>query len=149
MKESSNNPEDHLNKGQLMNLNHYTDGNGIVRVDKVLTSYETRYPALLPHKHSISHLITRHKHQCGHIGIVVAAARIRRTSWILKADVLAKTIKCHHVLCRKIEAKVESQIIADLPKACSKPFTPSLYITSVNYLGPTMTTSSVVSCLHV
>ena len=62
-------------------LSPFKDENGVIRVggrvDKALVSYETRHPILLPNKHWISYLITRHIHQYGHCGIAATAAETK------------------------------------------------------------------------
>ena len=96
----------------MKNLSPYTDEEGVVRVggrvDRASISFETRHPALLPRKHWISYLITRHVHRCGHTGVAATVAKIRRKYWIPRAHMLAKTVKFRCVLCRKLEAKLES-----------------------------------------
>jgi hypothetical protein len=138
--ESQKELTDRLRKGEMKNLSPYTDEEGVVRVggrvDRASISFETRHPALLPRKHWISYLITRHVHRCGHTGVAATVAKIKRKYWIPRAHTLAKTVKFRCVLCRKLEAKLESQVMADLPIARLKPFTPPFYNSSVDYFGP-------------
>ena len=58
--------------GEFKMLRPFKDGNGVIRVggreDKALVSYETKHPILLPNKHWISYLITRHMYQFSHCG---------------------------------------------------------------------------------
>ena len=140
IKESQKSLSDRLKKGELKTFNPYKDSDGIVRVggrvDKVLVSYETRHPALLPRVHWISLLITRQVHQCGHSAVAATVAKSRRRFWILKADDLAKSVKFRCVFCREMQAKAESQVIAELPVCRLAPFTPPFYYTSCDYFGP-------------
>ena len=99
------------------------------RVDKALVSYETRHPALLPREHWISLPITRHAHQCGHTGVAATVAKKRKRFWILKAHDLAKTVKSRCVFFREMLAKVESQVMAELPECRLGPCTPLFYYT--------------------
>ena len=83
-------------KGEFKTLSPFTDEKGIIRVggrlDKAIVSYETKHPALLPSTHGISLLITQHKHQFGHPGVVTTTAKIRQQYWILKGNKLSKSV---------------------------------------------------------
>ena len=63
-------------------LSPFKDENGVIRVggrvDTALVSYKTKHPILLPNKHWISYLITRHMHQFGHCGIAATAAKTKQ-----------------------------------------------------------------------
>ncbi|XP_068678843.1 uncharacterized protein [Montipora foliosa] len=140
IKESQKSLSDRLKKGELKKFSPYKDSDGIVRVggrvDKALVSYETRHPALLPREHWISLLITRQVHQCGHTAVAATVAKTRRRFWILKAHDLAKSVKFRCVFCREMQAKAESQVMAELPVCRLAPFTPPFYYTSCDYFGP-------------
>ena len=60
--------------------------------------------------------MTCHVHQCGHTAIAITVAKTRKRFWILKAHDLAKSVKFKCVFCPEIQAKVESQVMADLPE---------------------------------
>ena len=126
--------------GEFKSLSPFTDDAGILRVGGRLQEstvlYTTKHPALLPHDHHISRLIVRSIHQRGHTGVATTVAKTRQRYWILKAHKLAKTIKYRCVVCRKMEHKIETQIMADLPKQRLAPYTPPFYITSCDYFGP-------------
>ena len=140
IKESQKSLHDRLKNGDFQKLSPFTDEKGIIRVggraDEAPISYETRHPALLPYKHWISYLITRHYHQTGHSGVATTVAKIRKKFWILRAHDLAKTVKFRCVSCRELEAKVETQFMADLPRNRLEPFTPPFYYTACDYFGP-------------
>ena len=91
------NLHDRLHNGEFKALTPYDDADGVLRVggriDKAVTAYATRHPALLPYNHPISLLITRQVHQVGHSGVATTVAKIRSKYWILKAHRLAKTVK--------------------------------------------------------
>ena len=119
LKESQKTLKDSLSKGEFRNLSPYVDLEGVVRVggraDKALVSYETRHPVLLPRDHWISPLIVRHAHQFGHPGVAATVPKTRTKYWIVRAHDLAKSVKFCCVVCREIGARVESQLMADLP----------------------------------
>ena len=140
LKESQKTLKDRLNKGEFRNLSPYVDQEGVLRVggraDKALVSYETRHPALLPRDHRISCLIVQHAHQFGHPGVAATVAKTRTKYWIVRAHDLAKSIKFRCVVCREYGARVESQVMADLPQSRLAPFTPPFHHTSCDYFGP-------------
>ena len=140
LKESQKTLRDRLSKGEFRNLSPYVDQEGVWRVggraDKALVSYETRHPVLLPGDHGISRLIVQHAHQFGHPGVATTVAKTRTKYWIVRAHDLAKSIKFRCVVCREIGARVESQVMADLPQSRLAPFTPPFHHTSCDYFGP-------------
>ena len=140
LKESQKTLKDSLSKGEFRNLSPYVDPEGVVRVggraDKALVSYETRHRVLLPRDHWISPLIVRHAHQFGHPGVAATVAKTRTKYWIVRAHDLAKSVKFCCVVCREIGARVESQLMADLPQSCLAPLTPPFHHTSCDYFSP-------------
>lgn len=133
VKESQKTLQDRLKKGEFQQLSLFTDKNGIRvggRVDEALVSYETKHPAMLPQDHWISLLITRHFHQIGHTGVATTVAKIRTKFRIIRAHDLAKSIKFRCVCCREIEARTETQLMADLPRTRLEPFTPQFHYTA-------------------
>ena len=105
-------------------------------MDKVIVSYETRHPALLPNDHRISLLITRHMHQHGHTGVATTTAKIRRKYWILQGNKISKSVKFKCVFCRELAHKAEEQQMANLPSLRLTPQTPPFYYTACDYFGP-------------
>ena len=61
------NVKDRHAKGKFKQLSPFVDARGVIivggRMDKVIVSYNMRHPVLLPYKHWISLLITRHIHE--------------------------------------------------------------------------------------
>ena len=140
LKESQKTLRNRLSKGEFRNLSPYLDQEGVWRVggraDKALVSYETRHPVLLPGDHRVSRLIVQHAHQSGHLGVAATVAKTRTKYWIVRAHDMAKSIKFRCVVCREIGARVESQVMADLPQSRLAPFTPPFHYTSCDYFGP-------------
>ena len=140
VKESQKTLHDRLKKGELQKLSPFTDENGVIRVggrvDEALVSYDSKHPAVLPRDHWISFLITRHFHQIGHTGVATTVAKIRTKFWIIRAHDLAKSVKFKCVTCRELEAKAETQFMANLPRSRLEPFTPPFYYTACDYFGP-------------
>lgn len=140
LKESQKTLKDRLSKGEFRNLSPYVDQEGVLRVggraDKALVSYETRHPVLLPRDHRISRLIVQHAHQFGHPGVAATVAKTRTKYWIVRAHNLAKSVKFRCLVCREIGARLESQVMTDLPQSSLAPFTPPFHHTSCDYFGP-------------
>lgn len=105
-------------------------------MDEAVVSYDAKHPVMLPRGHRISLLITRHIHNNGHTGVAATVAKVRKMYWILRGHDLAKSVKFQCVCCRRIQAKVETQFMADLPRIRLEPFTPPFYRTSCDYFGP-------------
>lgn len=129
-----------LQRGDLASLTPFIDGNGIIkvggRVDPSLMSYDNQHATLLPYGHWISTLITRKAHQYGHSGIATTTAKVRKNFWIIKGNSISKKVKRQCTFCRKLEAKVSTQFMADLPIYRQQPFTPPFLYTSCDYFGP-------------
>ena len=68
--------------------------------------------------------------------MAATVAKTRTKYWIVRAHNLAKSIKFRCVVCREIRARVESQVMADLPQSHLAPFTPPFHHTSCDYFGP-------------
>ena len=113
------------------------------RADKGLVSYETIHPLLLPRDLWISRAVVQHAHQFEHLGVTAMVAKTGTKYWIVQAQDLVKSVKLRCVVCREIEAKVEAQVMADLPQRRLSPHTPPFYNTSCNYLVPTVFRSVV------
>ena len=140
IKEAQKSLHERLAKGDFKMLSPFKDEEGVIRVggraDEAMMLYESKHPALLPHNHWISLLITWRMHQFGHSGVATTAAKTRRRYWILKVHDLAKSVKYRCVFCREMEHQVESQLMADLPRHRLAPYTPPFYYTSCDYFGP-------------
>ena len=124
----------------MQKLDPITDSKDVIRVggrvDKTIATYDTRHPVLLSRDHWTSKLITRQAHQYGHSGVAATVAKIRRKYWILRAHNLAKSVKYECVFCKKMQAKCETQKMADLPGIRLVPYTPPFHNTACDYFGP-------------
>ena len=129
-----------IKNGELKQFSPFVDDEGIVRVggslSKAMVTYDCKHPAMLPYKHWVSLLITRHMHQRGHSGIASTTVKIRRKFWILRAHNLARKVKHECVFCKRTEHKLEIQLMADLAEKRLAPQTPAFYYTSCDYFGP-------------
>ena len=140
LKQAQSNLSRRLKKGEFKTLSPYVDDKKLIRVggrvDPSLVSYDNECPVLLPYNHHISKIIVRDAHSIGHNGVAVTVAKTRVKYWIIKAHRIAKLIKGRCTVCREIEAKVETQLMAKLPKFRLQPHTPPFLYSSVDYFGP-------------
>ena len=111
---------DSVNSGQPRQLSPFTDDTGVIRVgdrvDQALISYDARHPVLLPRDHRISLLITQHSNQIGHSGVATKVAKIRKKYWIIRSHDLGKLVRMKCVTCKKMDAKLEEQYMANQPR---------------------------------
>ena len=90
----------------------------------------------MPYDHHLSKIIVRGAHEVGHNGVAATVAKTRKKYWIIKVHRIAKVLKSRCTVCREIEAKVETQLMANLPKFRLRPHTPRFLYSSVDYFGP-------------
>ena len=129
-----------MEKADFKTLSPFFDGKGIIRVsghvNPDLLSYEGYHPALLPHDHWIFPLIIRNVHRIRPPGVTATTAKTRRNYWIIKGTNIAKLVKQRCTFCKEIEARVESQFMANLPSCRQQPYTPPFLYTACDYFGP-------------
>ncbi|XP_028413096.1 uncharacterized protein LOC114535956 [Dendronephthya gigantea] len=129
----------HLAKGEFKSLSPFQDEDDVIRVGgrvyEAIVTFECKHPALLPHNHWISYLITCKAHKFGHNRVATTTVKTQGKYWILRVHDLAKSIKYCCVFCREMKHKVESQIMADLPQLRLVPCTPPFH-TACDHFGP-------------
>ena len=69
--------------------------------------------------------------------MATTVAEIRTKFWIIRAHDLAKSVKFRCVCCREIEARTETQLMADLPRTRLEPFMPRFITQHVTTLDRT------------
>ena len=140
LKQMQSNLITRLHKGDFKTLSPFKDDRDTLRVggrvDPTLVSYDDKHPALLPHDHHLSTLIIRDAHESCHSGVAATVAKTRRKYWIIKAHRIAKVIKHRCTTCRRLEAKVETQLMAALPPSRLQPYTPPFLYSTMDYFGP-------------
>ena len=102
-----------MQKKEFDALSPFVDNKGVIRVggrvDNAVVSCDSKHHALLLYELSISLLITRHMHQCGHCGVASTTAKIRARYWIMKASKIAKSMKFKCAFCREMARRVETR----------------------------------------
>jgi transposase InsO family protein len=140
LKQMQSNLLKRLPRGDFKTMSPYKDDRNILRVggrvDPTLFSNDERRPALLPYDHHLSTLIVRDAHETSHSGVATTVAKIRRKYWVIKAHRIAKVVKQRCTTCRKLEAKVETQLMATLPPCRLQPCTPPFLFSTMDYFGP-------------
>ena len=110
-----------LKSSTLCRLDPFIDSNGILRVGGRLRhatlEYGEKHPVLLPKKHHIADLVTRHYHRrVHHQGRQITHGAIRQAGyWLIGGHrTVAKELsRC--VTCKKLRGPVLEQRMADLP----------------------------------
>ena len=107
------------------------------RLAKAEISCDAKHPIILPQHSHLTELIIRQYHEAvGHSGTGHTWAEIRLRFWIIKggAAVRHSIGKCE--LCKKRNAKLGKQLMADLSALRLQVDKPSFYHVGVDYFGP-------------
>ena len=116
---------------------------GIVRVggrlEKTVGEFDVKHPIILPQKCHFSQLVIRQYHvEMGHSGTSHTWASVRKKFWIVKGCSAVRRVIGQCIACRKRNAKVREQFMADLPSCRLQSFERPFYNTGVDYFGPFM-----------
>ena len=114
---------------------------GILRVGGRLAKAdipeEAKFPVIIPKQSHISKLILRDIHDAtGHGGRNHMLSLLHEKYWIINANAEARKIINSCVTCRKRNAKVQQQMMSDLPKDRVTPEEPPFTRVGVDYFGP-------------
>jgi len=128
-------------KSKLSALNPFVDEAEWLRVGgrlrKAPVPEETRHPLILDPKHEITHLIVMHNHlrlYCTSNKHVLN--ELRQKYWILKGLATVQKISSSCPSCRRLRAKPEPPVTADLPDSRLGYQQPPIANTGVDYFGP-------------
>ena len=122
-------------------LKLYMDEQNILRcggrIDNAPLSETTRYPYLLPTKHTFTTLVIMDAYfNQLHGGVNITVTHLRKTYWILKISQSVKTILRKCVTCRKVIGKTyPKQDPPPLPQERVQETTP-FSVTGVDFAGP-------------
>ena len=88
------------------------------RLRNASISLETKYPIILPKEPDVTKLIIDHYHEiCGHSGREYVLALIRQKYWITKGSSAVKCVLARCVSCRRRQAPLCYQKMANLPES--------------------------------
>ena len=116
---------------------------GIVRVggrlEKTVVEFDVKHPIILPQKCHFSQLVIRQYHvEMGHSGTSHTCASVREKFWIVKGGSAVRHVIGQCIFCRKRNAKVGKQFMADLPSCKLQSFERPFYDKGLDYFGPFM-----------
>ena len=117
------------------------DSDGVLRVGGRLLQadlpYAAKHPVLLPKKAHLTNLVIRHFHErSGHQGRSRTHAEIRSSGfWIVNGSSLVGHHISKCVICRKLRAAPQQQLMAELPTDRLEQVPPFTF-SAVDYFGP-------------
>ena len=86
------------------------------RLEKAPVNRDTKHPIILPASHHVVHLIIRFYHHSKHSGTEHVLSMIRERFWIVKGRAAVKRTLNDCFSCRKRQAPVGEQKMANLPQ---------------------------------
>ena len=107
------------------------------RLEKAPVQLDARHPIILPASHHVVHLIVSfYHHTSGHSGTEHVLSMIRERFWIVKARTTVKRTLNDCFSCRRRQAPVGEQKMADLPLDRVTPNKPPFTYVGVDCFGP-------------
>ena len=98
---------------------------------------DVKHPVILPSDHNVTKLIINHYHELvGHSGAGMTWSAIRQHFWIIKGGATDRHVIGNYFFCRRGNASLGEQIMAELPVASVTPEQPPFTNTGVNYFRP-------------
>lgn len=107
------------------------------RLQCLLISKSAKHQVILPKQHHVSNLIIHHYHlRCGHSGLEYRLSMIKEKYWIIQARISLRRVLngCFH--CKKVQATIRQQKMANLPKGRVSPSEPPFTCIGVDCFGP-------------
>ena len=129
----------------LANLSPIIDEHGVLRVGGRLRNsdltYRQKHPIFLPYKHNLSlAIISHYHHKTGHQGKHITCGALRDAGYYLeKGSKSLKDFIKNCVICRRLRASCETQIMADLPRDRTVEAAPFTNI-GIDVMGPWLVT---------
>lgn len=107
-------------KGPLLPLHPFLDSHGLLRVggreSQSKLPYARRHPIILPGNHTVTKLIVRTEHlRLLHGGPTLVSASLSRQFHIVGCRRLVRAITRSCVICRRLSAKPQPQMLGQLP----------------------------------
>ena len=107
------------------------------RLENAPVKLDVRHPIILPASHHVVHLIIRfYHHASGHSGTEHVLSMIRERFWIMKGRAAVKRTLSDCFSCRKRQAPVGEQKMANLPQDRVTPNKPPFTYVGVDCFGP-------------
>ncbi|CAG2211230.1 unnamed protein product [Mytilus edulis] len=126
---------------RLFKLDSYIDEKGILRVGGRLArsnlTETSKHPIILPKQSTLSYSIIQGIHRSiGHLGKNAILTELRQKYWIIGANGIIKNIVSKCVICRKYQAPIMQQKMANLPSERVTEDTAPFTIVGMDYFGP-------------
>ena len=100
-------------------------------------SAQVKHPAIIPARHHVATLITRHYHQQGHVGREWTVSKIREAGyWITQPRKVARQVLQQCFTCKRLYANPCKQKMADLPLERMDGDHPPFSYVGVDCFGP-------------
>ena len=100
-------------------------------------SEETKHPVILPRRHHVTELVLREAHESvGHEGRDHTFWRLRQKYWVVGAGPEIRKMIRSCVTCRKVNARPQRQLMADLPLERVSAETPAFSTVLLDVFGP-------------
>ena len=124
----------------LLSLNPFLGQDGLLHIGGRLSnapiSYGQKHPIMLSPKDPLTYLIFQSKHlTLSHCGPTMLFSNVGSTYYVTGARQLARTVCKRCVVCQKIAAKAEQQLMGQLPEPRVTEG-PGFIIVGVDYAGP-------------
>jgi len=109
------------------------------RLENAPVRFDSKHPIILPSDSHLTKLIIEDHHiKVGHSGMGHTWSSLRQTFWIIKGSATVRRVLGKCMLCRKRNASVGTQQMADLPTARLQIDKPPFSHVGVDYFGPIM-----------
>ena len=106
------------------------------RLERAPVQYGNKHPVILPNYSPLTDLfIYRHHLEVGHSGVGHTWTSLRQQYWIIKGSSAVRRVIGNCILCKKRNASVCKQIMADLPECRLQPDSPPFTHVGVDYFG--------------
>ena len=100
-------------------------------------SVSAMHPVILPRRHPVTRLVIREAHAAvGHQGREHTFWRLRERFWVLGAGPEVRRLIRSCVVCRKVSARPQQQLMADLPEERVSADTPAFSSVLLDVFGP-------------
>ncbi len=107
------------------------------RLDQAPIGQQAKHPVILPKNHHVVTLIVNYYHKlCGHSGLEYTLSLIRQRYWIINGRPTVRKVLNQCVGCKKRQAPMGQQKMADLPEDRTTPSKPPFTYTGVDCFGP-------------
>jgi hypothetical protein len=107
------------------------------RLNRAPITQDARNPVILPKKNRVVDLIIKHFHVIlGHSGREHVLAALRERYWIIHGNSTVRRVLSSCFSCKRRQAKVGEQKMADLPHDRVNPSAPPFTCVGVDYFGP-------------